>query len=502
MSNSHEVKTAYEKQRVGVTELLGFPDAQRQALFTWSRQADLAYACISKIVDAAQDPSLIVQRRDAATGNWTAEKGHPLRRLVMRPNPLMTEAEFFGAWLASEEVCGEFFCEIERDGRGKPKCLWPLDPTCMSRAKNGIDWVWKSGSDRAELKAKDVFHSLRCDFQRPWLPLAPLAVALGSVEADSMQTQYVRSFFKNGGVPSGILKIKGKIRDDAKETAEQKSEGIITRWAKRFGLYGKHAASVAVLDDDADYQRVGANLNELESNALRSQTESRICGVFGVPPLLVSALVGLLYVNQRSSAREALKDFWENKMSPTFKRMRAKLTWTLLLEWETEEAIRAELVQLNWDMSQVLALQESQSERSMRAREDYRAGAITLNEFREVIGKAPVDGGDYYLRPINRVPVNDDVVAQQLEATASVTEQAVSVSLTGAREAAAASGEKRRQKDAAVLYKYVAEGDPSTCKSCESFNGQVGTKDELQPVPNPECGDGFGDCRCRHERID
>jgi hypothetical protein len=46
----------------------------------------------------------------------------------MRPNSEMTQAEFLGAWLASEEVCGEFFAEIERD---RPAALWPLDPTCI-----------------------------------------------------------------------------------------------------------------------------------------------------------------------------------------------------------------------------------------------------------------------------------------------------------------------------------------------------------------------------------
>jgi hypothetical protein len=80
--------------------------------------------------------------------------------------------------------------------------------------------------------------------------------------------------------------------------------------------------------------------SEIEGGTLRAQNEARICGVFGVPPLLVSAYVGLIHVNQRASAELAQKEFWANKMSPTFKRMRSRLTWTLLLDFETEEQVR------------------------------------------------------------------------------------------------------------------------------------------------------------------
>lgn len=422
-------KRAWERQRVGVNGLDAFPSANCARLFRWSRESDLAYACVQKIVEAAQDPDLIVQRRKNARSPWEPEAGHPLRQLLMRPNPQMSEAEFLGAWLASEEICGEFFCEIERNERGAPVALWPLDPACLSPLVEG-GWRWKDGGDEITLAEKDVFHTLRRDPQHPWLPLAPLRVALGSVEADAMQSAFVRAFFKNSGIPSGIVKIKGVLTGDA---GKKRAEQIQTNWIRRYGFGGTAQQGPAVLDDNAEYERVGANLEEIEGSTLRAQSEARICGVFGVPPLLVSAYVGLLYVNQRASAIEAQREFWANKMSPTFKRMRAILTWTLLLEFEAEKAVRAELVRLNWDMAQVVALQESMAERSMRAREDFRVGALTLNEYREVTGRAPLPDGDYYLRRANQVPVTADVVTAQLQAAVQVTEQSVAVALTGAR---------------------------------------------------------------------
>lgn len=442
-------KSLFEKQRVGMNGLPAYPDTQRDKLFAWGRKNDLVYACIAVIADAALDPSLIVQRRKDARSPWEVEPEHPVRQLLIRPNPTYTEADFFGVWLASEECCGEFFAEIVRDqgGKGKPVELWPLDPTRMIPAANGKDWIWRDGGEEVTLLAKDVFHTMRRDWQRPWEALAPLGAAVGSVEADSMQTSYVRGFFKNGGVPSGILKLKGKIRATAKETAEEVAEGIAVRWARRLGLYGKRPVGPAVLDEDAEYQKVGSNLDELEGSALRAQIEARICGVFRVPPLLVSAYVGLLYVNQRASAREAQRDFWHNKMSPTFKRMRVALNWALLPEYEDEHDVRSERVRLNWDMSQVLALQESESERSMRAREDFRVGGLTLNEFREEVGRAPIADGDYYLRAVNRLPVTAEILQIQLQSAAAAIEAAISLQLSGNRDAVVAVEDEDLQDD-------------------------------------------------------
>lgn len=423
-------KRAFEKMRVGINGLLGFPVADVERLFKWSRESDLAYACISKIVEAAQDPDLIVERRKNRKSEWETEYGHPLRQLMMRPNPEMTQADFLGVWLAGEQICGQFLCEIERNKRGKPIALWPLDPTKMTPLGEGR-WRWCAGGEEIELAARDVFRSYLPDPQRPWEPLAPLQVALGAVEADAMQTMFVRAFYKNSGVPSGIIKIRGVLLGEA---GKKRAEEIKLEWMRRLGLFGRHPGAPQVLDDNADYQKIGANLNELDGGNVRGQNEARICGVFGVPPLLVSAFVGLQFVNQRSSAKEALKDFWANKMSPLLKRTRTKLQWSLLLEWEEEAMVRAELVSTNWDMSQVVAMQEDIAQRDTRARESFRAGALMLSQYKGIMGLPILPGDDYYLRRANQIPITQAVIEAQIAAAVDVTARAISLVLTGSSD--------------------------------------------------------------------
>lgn len=495
-----EFKGVFDAQHLGVLGLSPYPTFDTNKLFVWHRRSEIAYACINKISEAAQDPDLVVQRRKDRTSPWETDYGHKLRRLLMRPNPgmpgqpAMTMAEFFGIWLASEAICGEFFAEIERNDHGAPVALWPLDPTKLACQRDG-SYIWRDGGVEVALQPKDVFVSRLRDPQNPNAPLAPTAVALGRIQADAMKTAFVRAFFENSGVPSHIIKIKGRI------LKEQEALEIGKRWSRRFGFAGERQGTPPVFDENADVVKIGAGLNELDTTATQNADAAAICGVYGVPPLLISSLLGLMFVNQRASAIESQREFWANKMSPTFKRLRTTLQWSLLLEFEPEESVFSESVRCFWDMSSVVALQESMSERSIRGREDFRVGGLTLNEFRGVLGMAPIASGDYYLRPVNRVPVDDVVLAAQLDAAAQATADAISLELGGTRSEETAKS-KRQRKDGR-RWRYRAESDGSTCAACSAADGETADdREDLTPVPNPNCGDGFGSCRCIHEQID
>ena len=431
------LKRAFDRQRVGVTSLDPFPQFMGERLFQWPRKVAIAYACVSKMVEAAQDPDLIVQRRTAGGVEWQVEQGHPFRRLMMRPNwndatgESATQADFLGQWIASEQCCGIFFAEIVRAKRSKkPAQLWPLDPTLMRRdPETGLYEFWYMGARETFDNNRDLFVSMLPDFQRPWTPLSPLQVALGSVVADYYQSAFVRSFFKNGGVPSGVIKLKNTIL--AGEQGKQRVREIKERWMEEYGAMGKYNQGPAVLDDNAEYQKVGVNLEEIEGSVLRQVNESDICAAFGVNPLLVQAYVGLVNVNQRATAKEALKDFWVSKMSPYFKRIRMILQSRFLGEWEVDEDIYDERVRVFWNMDSVSAMQEEIGNRDMRLRESFRAGAITLYTYLTQMGLPATEADKYYLRRANQIPITAEVIAAQVEAASLAAARAVSLVLTG-----------------------------------------------------------------------
>lgn len=351
------------------------------SLISARRINELVYACIRIRANAMTDPRLMVQKRGAT--EWEEVDGHPFRRLMLRPNKYMDETALMKAAEVSMNVAGVFYAEKVRSGGRMVVELHPLDPSKVKEIKrknaDGTEEVtayeWKDGRAKKTIKVEDML--VRKDWEMGDA-LSPLAVAMGAVDADSAQTDFIRTFFNNGGVPSGILKVNRTIQ-------QEESDAIRAKWMQKYGR-GNGQNSVAVLDENADYEKIGSSLNELSSQEIRGITESRICMTFGVPPLIVYAYVGLLRATY-SNLKEAWAAFWDATMSPLLKDWRSFFQWSLLPDFENEELILSERVRLHWDLSQVAALQEDVDAIYKRAHDSFKVGGVTLNEYRAEIGK-------------------------------------------------------------------------------------------------------------------
>jgi SPP1 gp7 family putative phage head morphogenesis protein len=186
------------------------------------------------------------------------------------------------------------------------------------------------------------------------------------------------------------------------------ADEIREKWRAKFSpMLGGNMSDIAVLDENADFEILGARLNELQSEELRSVAESRICMVFGVPPLVIYAYIGMLRSIQ-SNLREAWQQFWDSTLTPEYKAARQWLTSRLLTEFESDELVLGERVRCQWDMSQVAAMQDDVDAVHQRARENYIAGGITRNEYRAIIG-LPADDqrGDEYSTQPAPAPASD-----------------------------------------------------------------------------------------------
>src|SRR5689334_12875765 len=120
-----DLKKAFDLQQVGVTGRAAPMNISRENLERHYKRNELVFACIQKISQSAIDPTPIIQKVKS-DDEWDVVKGHPLTRLLSRPNPLEDGSTFWGAWLASEEIFGESYAEIVRNDLGQPIQLWLL----------------------------------------------------------------------------------------------------------------------------------------------------------------------------------------------------------------------------------------------------------------------------------------------------------------------------------------------------------------------------------------
>lgn len=360
---------------------------------------EIIFACVRAKAQATIGPRLTVQLR-GKEDTWKEEPGHPLQRLLMRPNPDMDGAEFMQAATICLNVAGVFYAEIVRSERtGLPIALYPLNPTKLKPVPNkegGVDeYEWKDGQTKEYIPARDILVRRAYNPSNRWYGLAALAVGSNSASADIAQTEYTRAFFDNAGVASGLLTSDQSL-------SEPEGQRYQAMWNAKHGRGRWH--DIAVLGKGLTYQRMGANLDELASDLLYNISESRLCMLFGVPPQIVGALVGLQF-STYSNWREAREFFWENTLMPEFALWDSFFTWHLLNEFESTENIYAGRVRLAWDMSLVPAMQDDVDAVQERARKNLQAGAMTVEKFQELIGLDPDPYGNYYLRSIAMVAV-------------------------------------------------------------------------------------------------
>lgn len=446
------------------TAKIGMPkppplETSLESLLKYSRKSELVYACIEKKAQAACDAEPVVEKR--VNGEWQPVDAHPLTNLLNKPNPWDNGESFLRSWIASENFSDNFYCEIVRSGAGIPVGLYPLNPVYLvpQYVMRGSSWVidfyyyYQTGFP-IRLEVDDVLVRRRHGVGSIYSEVSAMQIVLASVDADAAGTDYVRAIYNNGGSPSGILVNKGRAWSDQEALAAQQ------KWTARYGRGGTSRGGIAVINAEAaEYQAVGMKLNEMGNGNLDDKTETRICMAFGVPPILIGALVGLKHITQNATSKSAMKDFWDHTLSPELKSIRKFLTWELLPMFEPIETIKRGDIRVNWDMSQVMALQDDMDAIAKRAVEIYKGGIAKLDEARGLVKLDAVGGEEgeaFFKAPAPTMNIGNGEAPKVPEKPKSQMEQILANAVkgdTGLSAVIAALAEERDVLNADTLEK-------------------------------------------------
>lgn len=454
-------------------------------LLDFYKSCEIVYACIEALARSAVDPELIVEEKkteiikihpdakdldrrfkSVKRSYWARNDEHPMISMLMRPNPEMSLHDFLKCWIVSKHVFGVFYAEKVMGTDGKtPVELWPIDPRkiCNNKTRGNRVLSYKFQTTdiygknyETVIPAENMFVDRGLDIGDIYYgKLSPLEAAVGSVDADILQTNYIRSYFTNAGVPSGILTVANKTLNN------RKADKMKKRWMDHFSSYSGGQHSVVVLDQNATYQPIGAKLKDLEAESVQGRVEAKICTVFGVPPGLIFSYTGLRnmsYTNQQ----QALSDFWSVKLYPMFKEMLGVLTWKLLNHFVDEEDIRARRVRVNWDMRGVKALQEDQKSLAERIVVLSDGGLIDKNEAREAVGASPDPyGAGLFRSNVKFTSMYGDIVAMDGDTFGSIPAlQSISVGKDGEEPANPADSQQPKTDDSGDSSKKQLEMDP------------------------------------------
>ena len=300
---------------------------------------ELVFACIREIATSTAEANLCLY--DA---NHDKIDNSPLANLIEKPANGQTQYEFLENLITHLQIAGNAYVLKERARVGVVS-LMLLRPDRMSVIPGG-GYSYEVGGKKYMIPAEDVGHLKFPNPNNDFYGLSPLQVLAKQINLDTDATTFTKAYFNNAGVPSGILKLRRKLSN------QDEADRLRSAWHNKFqGNRNWHR--IAILDEDATYEKMGGTLGEMEIPALRNLSESRICSALGVPAILVGANIGL----QRSTFSnyaEARESFWEETLLPLYRRIEQFMVGLLEPEFPRERG------QLEFDFSEVRALQEDE----------------------------------------------------------------------------------------------------------------------------------------------
>lgn len=361
----------------------------------------LIYACVNELASSASEAKCVVEKKKAK--GWEPAPEHRLQKLLDNPNPMMSGFEFWFHVILYESLAGNCYWEIEPSKAGLVVGLWLMRPDFVDvkamkvplgeRTRKKIShYVWRGSEGQINLPPERVLHFKHPHPRDELVGFPPLAAAARVGDTDNYATDFVQSFFKNAAVPFGIFSTTGYL-DDAMEAK------VKARLKTMYGSAKMRWHDPLILPEGTDWIQMGASFTDMDFPQLRRITETRICEVFQVPPILVGAFSGLersTYTNYP----EARTSFWLETLMPSYRRRADILNRQLVPQFGKD-------LRVVWDFSGVKALQEEAAAVWERADKGVVNGWVSVNEARSMAGLEDIGpSGDIFLRGMMLLPTS------------------------------------------------------------------------------------------------
>ncbi len=313
----------------------------------------------------------------ARAGGEPVESEHPLQRLLDSPNPFWSRSDLWRATETYLSLWGSAFWGLERDERGSIVEIWPLRPDKMrvipdtQRYIKGFVYVG-AGSELVPYLPEDVVWMRYFNPLDEYAGLSPIAPLRQSADMGIDALRANRKLLQNDSTPGLIIEMEG-IPTDA-EVSE-----FYARWESRFRGVDK-TRRPALLSPGMRASNLGFSPRDMEYiESLRWSLED-VTRVFGVPKVMIGDLENTTFSNF-STARRL---FWEDTIMAQVAFYEDALRRQLLPHFGDES------LAVEFDLSGVEALKESEENKAKRRSIYVKAGIMTVDEVRREMNLPPV----------------------------------------------------------------------------------------------------------------
>ena len=345
------------------------------------------WSCVKVISEDLASLPLHVYRRDGRSKERAED--HPLYWLLHNaPNPEMSAMQFRETLQAHLLTWGNGYAEIQRNLRGQPMALWPLNPANMEvkRPANELVYEYRLADGTKKLFSRaDILHVAGLGYNG-LIGYSPISYQREAVGCGLQGQDWQSTNFKNCGRLQ-LAFVHPNPRGPSEEGRKHFREAI----RKEYG--GPSGQQIAVLWEGMDVKTLSMTPEDAQFIEGRKYNRVEIAGIFRVPPHKIMDL-----------ERATFSNIEQQNISYVIDTLRP---WCV--RWE--QAINQQLLQ---ESGKFFAehnvdglLRGDIASRYAAYAVGRQWGWLTVNQIRGLENMNPVAGGDTRLEPLNMVSIDE-----------------------------------------------------------------------------------------------
>lgn len=355
--------------------------------------SSLVMVCVNWFGTTLPEAPLQVVEKDAE-GKEEEVFEHKLTELLKRPNPYYAGSLLWAAFALDWFCDGNVYLRKIRNGYGEVIQLWPIPSFLISPHWPKDDpsvfidyYKYQYDGKIEQIDPADIVHFRNGIDNSPIgggrRGLAPLKSGLREVYGDMKASAMTAALMANHGIVSYVLSPKNK--EDAFDNPTQ-AEAVKAQFIA--STTGSNSGKPILNAIPLDIEKLAFSPKDMDLSDLRMIFEERVPALLGIPPIVLSLIVGLKNATY-SNYKQAREMAYEQMVIPSQNYIADELTAQLLVDFKKTTKQR-----VKFDLTQVRVLQTDMNELVERTCKAYDSGIIMRSTAKTWLGVPVVEGED------------------------------------------------------------------------------------------------------------
>jgi HK97 family phage portal protein len=330
-----------------------------------------AYIAISSIADEISSSQFNLYRK--VKKNWEEIEAHPAIALLEKPNSIQTKDEFF--WLTAVYLLSEGECPWVLDRPKNPTSMAIMHPEKLTPIFDEKNLISKykyqlSNGQSKDIKADEIVFLKLPSVATPFRGAGVMSYIAQTLDLDNYTEEYLRLFFFNAAVPTGVLESDQELNSDIVKRIRSQFE------SRHKGV--KNAHKLAILEKGLKFNKTAFTMQELQMGDMDSKIRDKVLAAFKIP----KSVIGIIDDVNRANGENADRVFARRAVKPKMSFIEAQINQFFLPKFSGGEQYWFEFEN---------PVKEDELLKAQVRQLNITAGIRTANEYREEDGLEPLE---------------------------------------------------------------------------------------------------------------